>query len=105
MLNEVIHQLDIAQDSRLLITSHISFQSCHVLLRPAMVHLIYIIITSYISVQSCHILLRPGMVHLIYIIITTHIIVLKHNLLIFTVLRPTGISTYKASNKQVLTKF
>jgi hypothetical protein len=37
------------------------------------------------------------MVHLIYIIITSL------NLLIFTVLRPTGISTHKASDKQVLT--
>jgi hypothetical protein len=42
------------------------------------------------------------MVRLIYITITSHISVLKHNLLIFPVLHPTGISSYKASNKQVL---
>jgi hypothetical protein len=68
-----------------------------------MVHLVYIIIISHISVLSCHILLRPAMVRLIYIIITSHITILKHNHLIFTVLRPSGISTHKASNKQVLT--
>jgi hypothetical protein len=63
-----------------------------------MVHLIYNII-----IPSCHILLRPTMVHLIYIIITSHTSVLKHNLLIFTVFHSIGISTHKASNKQVLT--
>jgi hypothetical protein len=42
------------------------------------------------------------MVGLIYIIITSDISVLKHNLLMFIMLRPTGISTHKASNKQVL---
>jgi hypothetical protein len=62
----------------------------------AIVHLVYIIIISHISVLSYHILLRPAMVHLVYIIINSH------NLLIFTVLRPTYISTHKTSNKQLL---
>jgi hypothetical protein len=61
-----------------------------------MVLLVYIIIISHISVLSYHIMLHLAMVHLIYIVITSH------NLLIFTVLHPTGISTHKASNKQVL---
>jgi hypothetical protein len=67
-----------------------------------MVRLVYIIIISHISVLSCYILLRPAMVHQIYIIVTFHISVLMHNLLIFTMLRPTCISTHKASNKQAL---
>jgi hypothetical protein len=68
-----------------------------------MICLVYIIIISHISVLSCHLLLCPAMVHLIYIIITAYISVLKHNLFIFTVLCPTGISTHKASNKKLLT--